>query len=153
MTFMQSEQDKRFKENLRLGTIAEDKVYSYLRMNYSCVQDMRYQKHEKGTGPRLEGTIGSLILPDFAFYDRYKGKGLIDVKYKAKPYFTVDDYKFRDYLECVGILNLEKLLLVFVYEDEMYFYDSDEATGPKIFNNGFGKAAYVFEHDRKNIRK
>lgn len=144
--------DEEFEENLRLGTAAEDKVYSYLRMNYSCVQDIRYQKHEKGTGPRLEGSIGSLILPDFAFYDRYKGKGLIDVKYKAKPFFTVDDYKFRDYKECVGIMNLSVLLLVFVYENEMYFYDSTEATGPKTFNNAYGKAAYVFNYDRSKIR-
>jgi hypothetical protein len=145
--------DEEFQEKLRLGTLAEDKVYSYLRMNYSCVQDMRYQKHEKGSGPRLEGTIGSLILPDFAYYDRYKGKGLLDVKHKAKNYFTVDDYKFRDYIECVGIMNLDHLTLVFVYEDEMYFYDGTEATGPKIFNNGYGKAAFVFEYDKKKIRK
>ena len=150
---MQSEQDKRFEENLRLGTAAEDKVYSYLRMNYSFVQDMRYQKHEKGTGPRLEGTTGSLILPDFAYYDRYKGKGLIDVKYKASNFFTVDDYKYRNYLECTGIMNLVNLVLVFVYEDEMYFYDSKEATGPQTFNNSFGKAAYVFEYDRSKIKK
>jgi hypothetical protein len=145
--------DEQFQENLRLGTLAEDKVYSYLRMNYSCVQDMRYQKHEKGTGPRLEGTIGSLILPDFAYYDRYKGKGLLDVKYKASNFFTVDDYKFRNYQECVGIMNLESLILVFVYEDEMYFYDSKEATGPRVFNNEHGKSAYIFNVDRSKIRK
>ena len=150
---MQSEQDKRFEENLRLGTVAEDKVYSYLRMNYSRVQDMRYQKHEKGTGPRLEGISGSLILPDFAYYDRYKGKGLIDVKYKTSNFFTVDDYKYRDYLECVGIMNLESLILVFVYEDEMYFYDSKEATGPRAFNNSYGKSAYVFDFNRSKIKK
>jgi hypothetical protein len=145
--------DEEFQENLRLGTAAEDKVYSYLRMNYSFIQDMRYQKHEKGTGPRLEGTTGSLILPDFAFYDRYKGKGLLDVKYKASKFFTVDDYKYRDYLECTGIMNLATLLLVFVYEDEMYFYDSNEATGPRTFNNSYGKAAYVFEYNRSKIKK
>lgn len=145
--------DDEFQENLRLGTAAEDKVYSYLRMNYSFVQDMRYQKHEKGTGPRLEGVSGSLILPDFGYYDRFKGKGLLDVKYKRQSFFTVDDYKLRDYLECAGILNLDKLTLVFVYEDEMYFYDSSEATGPKVFNNSFGKSAYVFEFDKSKIRK
>ncbi len=145
--------DEEFQENLRLGTAAEDKVYSYLRMNYSFVQDMRYQKHEKGTGPRLEGTTGSLILPDFAYYDRYKGKGLLDVKYKASKFFTVDDYKYRDYLECAGIMNLVNLLLVFVYEDEMYFYNSSEATGPRTFNNSYGKAAYIFEFDKSKIKK
>lgn len=145
--------DEEFEENLRLGTIAEDKVFSYLRMNYACVQDMRYQKHEKGSGPRLEGTIGSLILPDFAYYDRFKGKGLLDVKYKAKNFFTVDDYKFRDYQECAGIMNLEALLLVFVYKDEMYFYNSKEATGPISFNNEYGKAAYVFPFDKNRIRR
>lgn len=145
--------DEEFQENLRIGTIAENKVHSYLRMNYSYVQDMRNQKHEKGTGPRLEGVGGSLILPDFSYYDRFKGKGLLDVKYKRKNFFTVDDYKLRDYLECTRILNLEKLTLVFVHEDEMYFYDSSEATGPKIFNNSFGKAAYVFDFNRSKIRK
>lgn len=145
--------DEKFQENLKLGTPAEDKVYSYLRMNYSLIQDLRYQKHEKGTGPRLEGLSGSFILPDFAFYDKFKGKGLIDVKYKTKPFFTVDDYKFRDYKECVGFMNLSILLLVFVYEDEMYFYDSSEATGPRVFNNSYGSAAYVFDYDRLKIRK
>lgn len=145
--------DEEFQENLRLGTNAEDKVYSYLRMNYSFVQDMRYQKHEKGTGPRLEGTTGSLILPDFAFYDRYKGKGLLDVKYKASKFFTVDDYKYRNYLECAGIMNLVNLMLVFVYDGEMYFYDSAEAEGPKTFNNSYGKAAYIFNFDKSKIRK
>jgi hypothetical protein len=145
--------DEQFRENLRLGTAAEDKVYSYLRMNYSHVQDMRYQVHEKGTGPRLEGTSGSVILPDFAYYDKYKGKGLLDVKYKASNFFTVDDYKYRDYLSCARLMNLETLILVFVYEDEMYFYDSREAAGPKAFNNSYGKSAYVFNFDRSKIRK
>ena len=145
--------DEQFQENLRLGTEAEDKVYSYLRMNYSFVQDMRYQTHDKGTGPRLEGTSGTVILPDFAFYDKFKGKRLLDVKYKAKNFFTVDDYKLRDYLRCVELMNAEGLILVFVFEDEMYFYDSSEKSGPRTFNNEYGKAAYIFEFDKKKNKK
>ena len=52
---------------------------------------MRYQTHDKGTGPRLEGTSGSVILPDFAFYDKFKGKCLLDVKHKTKNYILTDD--------------------------------------------------------------
>ena len=145
--------EEQFQENLRLGTVAEDKVYSYLRMNYSFVQDMRYQKHEKGTGPRLEGAGGSVILPDFSYYDKFEGRWLLDVKHKTKNFFTVDDYKYRDYTRCVDLMGHAGLVLVFVYEGEMYFYDSKEASGPKIFNNGFGRAAYVFDYDRSKIRK
>jgi hypothetical protein len=145
--------DEEFQENLRLGIAAEDKVYSYLRMNCSLVQDMRYQTHDKGTGPRLEGTSGTVILPDFAYYDRFKGRWLLDVKHKTKSFFTVDDYKFRDYKRCVELMGCVGLILVFVYEDEMYFYDSSEATGPRVFNNEFGNAAYVFNVDRTKIKR
>lgn len=145
--------DRKFQENLKVGIFAEDKVYSYLQRNYSYVQDMRYQKHENGVGPRLRGMGGSIILPDFAFYDRYKGSGLIDVKYKTSSFFTVDDYKYRDYLECLNIMNLDTLMLVFVYNNQMYFYDSTDRGELKTFNNDYGKAAYVFKYDRSKIRK
>lgn len=145
--------DEEFQGNLRIGTLAEDRVYAYLKLHYSFVQDLRYQTHDKKAGPRLEGTGGSVILPDLAFYDKFKGKKLLDVKHKTSPYFTVDDYKMRDYLRCVELLNADGLMFVFVYNDEMYFYDSSERTGPKEFNNGYGKSAYIFEFDRTKIRK
>jgi hypothetical protein len=145
--------DEEFQENLRIGTEAEDKVYAWLKLHYSFVQDMRYQSHDKGSGPRLEGTGGIVVLPDFAFYDKFKGKCLLDVKHKTKNFFTVDDYKMRDYLRCVELMNAEGLVLCFVFEDEMYFYDSTEKAGPIQFNNAYGKAAYKFEFDRSKIKK
>ena len=149
----QAAKDAAFRENLRIGKIAEDKAYAWLKLHYSFVQDMRYQTHDEKTGPRLEGTSGSIILPDFAFYDKFKGKKLLDVKHKSKPRFTVTDYQMRDYLRCVDLLNAEGLVLCFDYEDEMYFYNSEEKTGPIIFDNGFGYAAYEFEFSRSKIRK
>ena len=145
--------DIQFQENLRIGTEAEDMVYTWLKLHHAYVQDMRYQTHDKGSGPRLEGKLGSIILPDFAFYDRYKGKYLLDVKYKTKDFFTVDDYKMHDYLKAVNLLGMDGLQLVFVYENEKYFYDSSEKIGPLKFNNAYGKAAYKFEFDRSKIKK
>jgi hypothetical protein len=145
--------NEEFQENLRIGTEAENKVYAWLRMNYSFVQDMRYQKHEKGTGPRLEGLGGSVVLPDFAYYDKIQGNYLLDVKYKSKNYFTVDEYKMRDYLKAVDLLGMDGLLLVFVFQNEMYFYDSLEKQGPVAFNNSYGTSAYTFRFDKLKIKK
>lgn len=152
--------DEEFKETLAKGTVAEDRVYAWLKSTYAFVQDLRYQTHDKGTGPRLEGVSGHVILPDFAIYDRFKGRHLIDVKAKTsiypfngKMYFTVDDYKFRDYLRCVDLLNADGLMLVFVYNDKLYFYDSSEHSGVVTFNNMYGKSAYLFEHDETKIKR
>ena len=95
-----------FQEKLAIGTAGEDIVYPWLKANNSLVQDMRYQKHEKGSGPRLEGTEGYFVLPDFAVWNKNPNKGnfLVDVKVKDSIYpvngkmcFTVDK-KFEDYL-------------------------------------------------------
>lgn len=145
--------DEKFQENLRIGTEAEDKVYAWLKLHYAFVQDMRYQKHNKGTGPRLEGAGGSIILPDFSYYDRYNGNYLLDVKYKTKNFFTVDDYKMDDYLRAAELQGMDGLKLVFVFENEMYFYDSSERLGPIQFDNTYGKSAYKFEFDRSKIKK
>ena len=59
-----------FQEKLEMGTAGEDIVYPWLKQNNSLVQDMRYQKHEKGTGPRLEGTDGNVVLPDFGVWNK-----------------------------------------------------------------------------------
>ena len=152
--------DRVFSAALAKGIIAEDKVYTYLRMNYSYVQDMRYQTHEKGSGPRLEGTSGSVILPDFQVIDRFKGRFLIDVKSKTSTYtlgnaeyFTVDDYKLEDYERCVKYLLSDKLMIVFVFKGNMYFYESTERLPkPVTFDNDYGKKAYLFEVDSTKIR-
>jgi hypothetical protein len=152
--------DAEFEATLAAGTAAEDRVYAWLKLRYSFVQDMRYQTHGKGTGPRLEGESGHVILPDFAIYDRFKGRKLIDVKAKTsvypvngKMYFTVDDYKFRDYLRCVELMNADDLMLIFVYDDKLYFYDSADHSGTITFNNKYGKTAYLFEHDEARIKR
>lgn len=152
--------DEEFLEALARGTEAEDKVYTYLRMNYSFVQDMRYQTHEKGSGPRLEGTSGSVILPDFQVIDRFKGRFLVDVKAKTRTYtlgndkcFTVDDYKLEDYERCVKYLLSDKLVIIFVYDNKMYFYDSTDKLPQSImFDNDYGKKAYLFKVDESKIR-
>jgi hypothetical protein len=120
---------------------------------------MRYQTRDKNTGPRLEGMGGSVILPDFAVYDRFRGKHLLDIKAKSsvytisgKSYFTVDDYKLHDYLRCVYLMNMDGLLLLFVYGDKFYIYDAKDNTGQHQFNNHYGKKAYLFEYDRSKIR-
>jgi len=151
--------DKDFEKSLAIGTKAEDKVYVWLKQTYAYVQDMRYQTRDKGTGPRLEGAAGSIILPDFAVYDRFRGKRLLDVKAKSsvytisgKSYFTVDDYKFQDYLKCVELMNLDGLLLLFVYGDKFYIYDAEDHKGIHKFDNNYGKSAYLFEYDKDKIR-
>lgn len=152
--------DELFAETLARGTAGEDRAYTWLRMNYSFVQDMRYQKHEKGSGPRLEGTSGNVILPDFSVVDPYKGSWAIDVKTKSSIYavngvecFTVDDYKFRDYVRYAELYRHDGLLLLFIYKDEFYLYNSKDTIGVTSFNNGYGRNAYLFKHDRTKIKK
>ena len=153
--------DTEFEEKLAIGTAGEDIVYEYLKRNNSLVQDMRYQKHDKGSGPRLEGTEGSVILPDFAVYNKSPSKGsyTVDVKVKSDLYtidrkkcFTVDK-KFLDYKKATQILKLDFLLLIFMYEDRMYFYKDSEVHGTREYNNQYGKGTvYGFAHDVSRIR-
>ncbi len=150
-----------FEESLARGTTAEDKVYNYLIQTYSLVQDVRHQVHGEGSGPRLVGTSPPVILPDFNVIDRFKGKYMIDVKFKSsaypvngKKYFTVDDYKFEHYKKAVELYGFDDLWMVFVYQDKMYFYDSiDVFPGKHIFDNEYGKKAYLFEVDDTKVRK
>lgn len=80
--------EDKFQELLKLGTEAEEIVYSYLIRNNTYVQDMRKQTHEDFKGPRLIGTEGELVLPDFSTYnkDPKKSNCAIDVKYKNSIY-------------------------------------------------------------------
>jgi hypothetical protein len=152
--------DVDFERNLAAGTKAEDTVYAWLKMTYGYVQDMRYQTRDKGTGPRLEGQAGSVILPDFAVYDEFRGKKLLDVKLKnkvcridGKDYFAIDLYKFRDYLHCADLMRMDGLLLLFVYNQKFLIYDAADFKGIHVFNNNFGNESVLFEYDKSKIRR
>lgn len=149
-----------FQENLKVGTAGEDAVYPWLKANNSLVQDMRYQKHEKGSGPRLEGTEGKIVLPDFAVWNKssYKGNFLVDVKVKKDIYpvkgkmcFTVDN-KYEDYLRAVALYKMDFLKIIFIYENRFYVYKNSDLTCTTVYNNQYSKGTvYCFEHNIKKI--
>lgn len=153
--------DDNFQETLAIGTAGEDIVLPYLEKHNSYVQDMRYQVHGKGHGPRLKGTEGRVVLPDFAVYNKNTSKGNygVDVKVKSAIYpacgkqcFTVDK-KFKDYQKAVQILKLDFLMLVFMHNDRMYFYKDSELCGTTTYNNQYGSGlVYCFEYDESKIR-
>ena len=152
--------EENFESALAIGTAAEDAVYEWLKQNYSYVQDTRYQTRDKGTGPRLCGKEKSVILPDFIIYDKFRGKRAIDVKYKTSAYkinggrhFTVDDYKFDNYMKCVELMGLDGLIIIFKFENDMYFYDHTDRGPLHRFANTYGNGAYLFELDSKRIRR
>ena len=149
-----------FQEKLEMGIAGEDIVYPYLKRTNSLVQDMRYQKHEKGAGPRLEGTEGSLVLPDFAVWNKNPSKGnfLVDVKVKKDLYtvngikcFTVDR-KYENYLRCVQVMKMDHLAIIFVHEGRLHAYKDSDLTCTTYFNNihGTGKV-YCFEYNKNKV--
>ena len=136
----------------------EDKVYRYLILNYQYVQDCRYQRREKFSGPRLVGTAGNLVLPVFIVYDGQHGRYAIDVKYKSAAYpiggvecFTADYSKTQDYARVAEVLGLDKVLLIFVYNDNLYLYDANDTHGRYSFNNKYGSEAvlYAFNNNHR----
>lgn len=145
-----------FQESLAIGTEAEDRVYEYLIDHNSYVQDLRKQVHPDNRGPRLKGTEGTLVLPDFIVYnkDPKKGNYAIDVKWKKSIYpakgtkcFTVDS-KYEDYKRVVQIQKLDFLMLVFVHDSKMYFYKDSDCIGTTVFDNQYGSGkVYLFEFD------
>lgn len=152
---MSSEAD--FQATLALGIVAEDIVYSYLIKNHSYVQDMRKQTHEDNRGPRLIGTEGELILPDFGVRNKNVEKGdfLIDVKFKNSVYsvkgkkcFTVDR-KFEQYKRVTQILRYDFLMMAFLFENKLYFYKETDCIGTHQFqSNAYGDGfVYLFEFD------
>lgn len=154
--------DEKFRASLVLGEIAEEAVLAYLLNNNSLVQDMRKQAHEDNKGPRLRGTEGEIVLPDFSAYNKNpaKGKFAIDAKYKNSVYtvngvkcFTVDD-KYEDYKLATQILGLDFLMMAFMFEDRLYFYKDVECIGVTQFSpNGYGNGkAYLFEYNKSKIR-
>jgi hypothetical protein len=151
---------EQFEEALAKGTEAEDFVYEWLKQNYSYVQDSRYQTRDKGTGPRLEGKEKSVILPDFIIYDKFRGAHAVDVKSKTSVYtidggryFTVDDYKFDNYIKCVELMRLDGLILIFKFENDLYFYTEKDRGRKHWFANVHGNGSYLFEFDKKRIRR
>lgn len=152
--------NEEFEAALAVGIEAEDFVYEWLKQNYSYVQDTRYQTREKGTGPRLEGKEKSVILPDFIIYDKFRGNWAIDVKKKSAAYiidggryFTVDDYKFNDYMKAASLMKLDGLMIIFRFEGDMYFYTHEDKGRKHQFINSHGNYAYLFEYDKKKVRR
>lgn len=149
-----------FEEKLAIGIAGEEIVYPWLKERNSFVQDMRYQTHEERSGPRLEGTEGKLVLPDFGVWNKNPNKGnfLVDVKVKTSIYpvngkmcFTVDK-KYEDYKRCVQIFKMDYLMMIFIYEGRMYLYKDSDLSFRTIFVNQYGTGfVYCFEHDKKRI--
>lgn len=158
---MKSELDAVFVEKLKIGIEGEDIVYNWLIKNNSFVEDSRQQKHDEGAGPRLVGTEGKVVLPDFVVYnkDPKKGNFAVDVKVKTSVYnvngkqcFTVDS-KFEDYKRVVQIKKLDFLSIIFVYQDRLYVYKDTDVCGTTSFNNKYGNGlVYLFEYDKNKIR-
>jgi len=154
--------DERFQESLAMGLAGEDAVYEYLINNYGLVEDSRSQVHGEGSGPRMVGTEGKVVQPDFCVYNKPgspKGRFAVDVKVKSSIYpfmgkrcFTVDK-KFEDYKKVVQIKQLDYLMIIFVYENKMYFYKDSDCIGHKFMSNEFGHGnVYYFEFDATKNR-
>jgi len=154
-------QSENFKEKLDMGIDAENIVYPYLVTHNSYVEDLRQQKHGEFAGPRLCGTEGKLVLPDFAVYNKNPNKGtyLVDVKSKNKTYpingmtcFTVDD-KFEQYKKSAEIKRMDYLAIMFFLEGRMYLYKDSDCKGmhqypPSQYGNG---RVYYFEFDKSKM--
>jgi hypothetical protein len=149
-----------FQKSLDLGIAGENKVYEYLKVTNSLVMNTRLHKHDDNIGPRMHGLAGSIVLPDFIVYNKFSDKGnfAVDVKVKKSIYpvnskmcFTVDN-KFEDYLKVVQIMNLDYLALIFVFEDNLYFYKDSDLLGTTTYNNAWSKGTvYLFEFDKAKI--
>ncbi len=151
--------DTVFQKNLELGIKGEEIVYDYLKRNNSFVEDLRSQKHGEHAGPRLIGTEGAVVLPDFAVYNKNEKKGnyAVDVKVKSSLYpykgvkcFTVDE-KIEDYKRAVQIKKLDMLKLIFIHNNRLYLYEADMVFGREIVNNQYGKIIYYFKYEESNI--
>ena len=157
---MKRKQSENFEEKLAIGAIGEDIVFNYLVARNSFVHDHRKEKCKDSGGPRLIGTEGHLILPDFSVRNKNLNKGdfAVESKVKTSIYpinrkmcFTVDN-KYEHYLRSVKILKLNFLVMAFLFEDRIYFYKDTECDGITTYNNKYGNGkVYLFEYNRKNI--
>lgn len=146
---------------LEIGTAGENVLYDYLVANNSYVEDQRHQKYDGHTGPRLKGTEGTLVLPDFVVYNKDPAKGCfaVDAKVKTSVYpvngkmcFTVDK-KFEQYCRATAVKRLDFLMLVFIYKGRMYFYKDTDCIGTTTFDNQYSTGlVYLFEFDERNMR-
>jgi hypothetical protein len=161
MNSEQNDKDAAFEESLALGISGENLVYDYQIANYGLVEDSRSQVHGQGAGPRLVGTEGKIVSPDFCVYNKPgspKGRFAVDVKVKNSLYwhagkrcFTVDK-KIEDYKRIVQIKQLDYLLIIFVYEGKMHFYKDTECIGKEYKRNEFGTGfVYYFEYDESKV--
>lgn len=152
--------DETFNRNLEIGSAGEDIVYEYLVRNNSCVLDLRKQKRDEGAGPRLKGTEGQIVVPDFAVYNKNPTKGnfSVDSKVKNSVYtvngkkcFTVDS-KFEQYKRSTQIMQLDFVLLIFLYKNRMYAYKESECAGITRFDNQYSTGnVYIFEYNEAKI--
>ena len=153
--------DDVFQENLKIGIAGEDIVYDYLIRTNRLVEDTRSQVHGQGRGPRMVGTEGVIIQPDFCVYnpDTRRGRFAVDVKVKTSLYpfqgkkcFTVDN-KYEDYKRIVEIKMLDYLALVFMYNGKMFFYRDSDCIGFQFLSNDYGHGnVYYFEYDETKIK-
>jgi len=154
--------DLEFKESLAKGIQGENLVYDWLIANFGLVEDSRSHSHGEGAGPRLVGTEGKVISPDFCVYNKPgspKGRFAVDVKVKSSIYwyngkqcFTVDK-KFEDYKKIVQIKNLDYLMIVFLYNGKMYIYKDTDCIGSEFKSNDYGHGrVYYFEHDESKVK-
>ena len=159
---MKLSSDEKFQESLAIGVAGEDAVFEYLIKNFGLVEDTRSQIHGEGYGPRMVGTEGKVIQPDFCVYNKPgspKGRFAVDVKvksslypFKGKKCFTVDK-KFEDYKRIVQIKQLDYLMIIFVYGSKMYFYQDKDCIGHKFMSNEYGHGnVYYFEFDETKVR-
>lgn len=148
--------NEEFQKQLKFGEEAEDIVYEYLVNNHSGVVDLRKQKRDEGRGPRMIGTEGSFVLPDFGVYNKSERKGTfsVDVKrknslypFKGKKCFTVDS-KFEQYKISSQIMRFDYLAIIFFYKDRMYLYKENDHIGFEYKENDFGAGnVYYFPFD------
>lgn len=149
-----------FQRNLTYGEEAEDIVYQYLIKNNSGVVDLRKQKRDENGGPRMVGTEGSFVLPDFGVYNKNPKKGTysVDVKrkrslytYKGRECFTVDK-KFEQYKKTSQIMGFDFVAIIFFYEDRMYFYKDTDCIGFEYKVNDYGTGnIYYFSYDENKL--
>lgn len=154
------QKDTSFDEKLELGQQGEDQVYNYLITKYGYVEDTRKQRYEDNVGPRLRGTDGYLVLPDFVVYDTRPGgaKFAVDVKVKNSIYtvnnrncFTVD-YKYEHYKRVAEVKGLDFVAIIFVYKGTMFFYRDSDCIGTTTFENQYSRGdVYLFEYSKENI--
>jgi hypothetical protein len=154
--------DEEFQAKLELGKKAEDILFEYLKMYNGLVEDSRRQNYNDGGGPRLEGTEGSIVLPDFTVYNKpgdRRGSFAVDVKYKTSVYpingkkcFTVDN-KFEQYKKIVQIKGLDFLVIAFMFNGKFYWYKDSDLYAVTTFQNQHSTGnVYCFEYDESKIR-